>query len=216
MEHWNDIRKSDDQFIHDIYEKANQYEYSRVDKKRNNKFSTKYKMFRYGLELSAAAASLIILTTTMWKGYQEGTQQSTTPQNTMYRSLEDEDEIQDARTTVEQPVEDVPVEIVGVITDVVEDAEETVLQVRGKSVDHSNEQFYQVIVSKEVYNRLIQYQKEHHVEQLSDFKVLLYVETYNWLDYLKLNNDSSLYVQVTSQKDSLIYESLDGQEQICK
>lgn len=219
MEDWNKIRKSDEEFMKDIYEKAKQYQEESIDqvnslseyqKKREREHKLRAtKVVSIGV--SAAACALVVLSAVkvipQWK--QNNT--TTNPKNTMYRSMEEPDVAQYSVGEEVSPIESEPVEVVGTMVDITEDSNGIALTVTVDNQDVTGlENQVRVILSEDLYEKMQEYRKEHELETFYGMPVILYVETYNWLDYYKVINDDGLYLQEKTEDGVIRYKNLDG------
>ena len=219
MEEWNKIRKSDEEFMKDIYEKAKLYQEESIDQvnslsEHQKKRESKHKLRAtkvVSIGVSAAACALVVLSAVkvipQWK------QNDTTanPKNTMYRTMDEPDVAQFSVGEEASPVESEPVEVVGSMVDITEDSNGIALTVTvdNQDVTGLGDQV-QVILSEDLYEKMQEYRKEHELETFYGIPVILYVETYNWLDYYKVINDDGLYLQEKTEDGAILYKNLDG------
>lgn len=209
MKDWNNIRKSDEEFIKGIYEKASQYQEQSTDQLSNQNKQRVTKMISFGV--SAAACTLVVISAVNVISQWKHDDTTTNPGNLMYRSMDEPDVAQYSVGVEESPVESEPVEVFGTIGQITEDSNGIALTVTvdNQDVTGLGDQV-QVILTEDLYEKMQEYQKEHGMESFYGIPVILYVEAYNWLDYYKVINDDSLYLQEITQDGDIFYKNLDG------
>lgn len=220
MKDWNNIRKSDEEFMQDIYEKAKLYQEQSIDEVSNlGEFKQKTerknkqrvtKMISMGVS-AAAACTLVILSAVNIFPHWKHDDTTTSPENSMYRSMDEPDVVQYSVDEEVSPVESEPIEVMGTVADITEDSNGVALTVTVDNQDVSGlENQVQVILSEDLYEKLQEYGKEHKLQTFKGMPVILYIETYNWLDYYKVINNDSFYLQEVTQDGAILYKNLDG------
>lgn len=219
MEDWNKIRKSDEEFIKDIYEKASLYQSQSTDhrgklleykeKKTTNKRQRTTKFVSIGVSAAACALAVLSIAKVFPEWKQNNT--ATIPQNSMYRSMDEPDVAQYSVDEDSYPIESVPMEVLGTVEEDSAGDGGIVLTVKVDDEDINGlENQIQVIISEDLYEEVKEYLKEHKQESINGLPVLLYIEKYNWLDYFKVINEDGLYLQVQMEDGTIAYENMDG------
>ena len=219
MKDWNKIRKSDDEVIKGIYEKAsllqdqstdnvsNLLEYKeKKDKKRELGDS---KAVSIGVSVAACAFVVLSAARIVPRWRQNNT--TTIPKNTMYRSMDEPDIPQYSTDEESSVIESVPMEVLGIVEDVSAGSRGIVLTVNiDKEDDNELENPVRVILSEDIYERINEYLKDQERESVQGLPVLLYIEKYNWLDYFKVINEDGLYLQEQMEDGTVLYQNMDG------
>lgn len=220
MKDWNKIRKSDDEFIKGIYERANQYQDRTEDEQKNQNavvsFRKQRKNLRKGISfgLTAAAAGAIAFLGAGKLMLERSTDKTgSTPEVTMYRSV-DESQFEGEESDGDAiPQETQPVEVQGVITEIEEEESNTVFRLATMEAKEQNfPEEIEVVITDHFYEQLKKYQRENEIEDLIGQKVLLFVDEYNWQEYYILNREDGFYLENENEDGAAVYRNMDGDE----
>lgn len=210
MEDWNRIRKSDDEFIKEIYERAGSYQ------QQTEKDSTSPSQHRFnshkltaGILTAAATIAIAIVGAVKLLPQRDNQNASQMPESAMYRSVE-EDEV-DVQMEEAIPEEATVLEVLGQVLKVEESDKETILLIKVDEQDKNElASEIEVVVSEKFYEELLAYEADDDITELIGLHVIIYVEKYNWLEYFKLNQEDNFYFQTTDEDGQIIYRNLDG------
>lgn len=216
MKDWQDIRKSDEEFMKGIYERASQYEETQseqpVEQTNPIPFSKHKHSMRHRIyaTLSVAATSAVVLlgaVKVLPLVRQEQTEEL--PESISYQALPQERSLLRNEPNEEAPVEATQIQVKGIVDTVEKQGNDEIMKVTLEADSAFNQESeVEIILSSYFYEELVEYGKEEDTSWLVGQKVLLYLEKYNWLEYYKLVNDDELYLQEETEDGATIYRNL--------
>lgn len=208
MEDWNKVRKSDDEFIKGIYERASQYK-EETENEAKPAANHRFRRVVTGIVSTAAACALAVLGIMKLLPHTARQETGQIPESAVYRSVE-EDEIQDGvEETV--PEEAVVFTVLGEVAQVEENENDIILIITVEEQDNNElSDEIEVVISQQLYKDLLAYEQENGDVKLIGYPVMALVEKYNWLDYYKLSREDNFYFQCSDEEGQIVYQNLDG------
>lgn len=216
MKDWQNIRKSDEEFMKGIYERASQYEETQSEQQVNQTNPIPFSKHKHSMRrsiyatLSVAATSAVVLlgaVKVLPLFRQEQTE--ALPEKISYQPLPDERRVLRNGTEEDAPVEAKQIQVKGIVDSLERQGDDEVMKITLDADSTWNQESeVEIIVSSYFYEELIEYGGEEDASWLVGQKVLLHLEKYNWLEYYKLVNGDELYLQDEAEDGTTIYRNL--------
>lgn len=220
MKDWQDIRKTDEEFLEDIYERASQYEEEKAQQDIIQNKGTSYVRHRVRhkiyMTLSAAATvTVVLLGATKMMPLLIQDQGEDVPESIQYQKLQEERSLPQDCQKENVTTAVLPIRIEGTVESVIvqDNDNDVILKVNlSKSQEVNGETYVEVILSTNFYEQLVEYGQRDDASWLVNQNVSLNLEEYQGTQYYKLVNDDELYLQYRKSDGETVYRNLYEEE----